>query len=1183
MLKKAIIFFLLSLVSLFLGFFLFLKNGIKLDNLSLANVNISQLYIKLDKKLIVTINTLEVLPSKNKDQSSSSDIDPAQIIQADKLLGWIELVQIDKLLVEKQELFIKLVNKTLFVKHKEGEATLSLNIKANDLLANLNAKSYKYGSKLNVDLDAKIDTLSTKLYKPVISMQAMAVHKDIKIDIDAKLKAGILKYKASSNDITNLDFIEDFIKLDEKNKKLLENLSFSKIKIENINGQQSLEYINDFDPKSLNANIKIEDINFKYDKYPLISQKQITANLKDGELDLNLESNKVFKNISLDGRVLSTLDAKVVDSDIDLYYKDIAMDIAVDIKDEVLDYKVSSNRFKSITTFKDFLSFPKAIKTWAVDRLNAKGVKVDSVTGKIYMDDFYVDLSSLRVNARLFDIVMDFNPKKAYPLNADVVALYYDGKDMNFKLTKPRSNDVDLEGSDAVIYDMLGSNNGLLLRLQSISPLNWTLVRVVQSYGVSIPNDLGLRQTKGSSDIKVKIDIPFSARPLDIFVKIDNENSRLKIKEKDIDFKTFHFVYKDKKVFVKNTLAKYEVYNANIKDMVFDIPKSSLDLKLSAFDNNKTFALDLFNKTNLKEKITNGQIDLNFVDLKDVVSIKDEIIPYNATFGDDVDAKLPSLGIEYQKQKDDHFIKIVELKRFEPFIIPMVKAGLEKSSLEVKSHAFKDTDIKLYAKGAMDINKSYEVALESNVNLDKNISNGTLKIYGLKFDDKIDLNNTNIPYSASFGKDIKAKLPSLDIEYKNQNKIHHIDINDIPKLTSLIKMFESYTIPKSDIHLNTKDFKTMNINLNSDISDYGVFYKKEKQENIFLSIDINNMKEIAVVDKNKMIKADITLDDKPIINLITNDFAIEYMDDSNETNTTKKEKIKELQPCKFIVFDLPKIDISMNNGYFKYNKNLLSYENISLDTYKDKVSFELRDKNSSILAKLDKYDVDLALNINSNFVNNIAGLKAIEGGNIDLNASGTQCVIDGNIYLKDVDIKEAAILNKIFVVINSTPAILNPFFIIPNAVRFAGDGFRLSSYLIDEGKMVFNLNRDINILDISKVESISTQNSFYGKAMLDLNQNTIDSTVEVSFMQGMAKVIDFIPVIGYWVLGDDGRFSYSVDIKGKLSEPEINTHVGKETLMAPVNIAKRLITSPAKLVEFATSEENEEKDSNSSK
>ena len=58
------------------------------------------------------------------------------------------------------------------------------------------------------------------------------------------------------------------------------------------------------------------------------------------------------------------------------------------------------------------------------------------------------------------------------------------------------------------------------------------------------------------------------------------------------------------------------------------------------------------NKTNLDQNITSGEIGVKKVDLKNIVSMRNESIPYNASFGEDVDAKLPTLGITYKKQKD---------------------------------------------------------------------------------------------------------------------------------------------------------------------------------------------------------------------------------------------------------------------------------------------------------------------------------------------------------------------------------------------------------------------------------------------------------------------------------------------------------------------------------------------------
>jgi hypothetical protein len=171
-------------------------------------------------------------------------------------------------------------------------------------------------------------------------------------------------------------------------------------------------------------------------------------------------------------------------------------------------------------------------------------------------------------------------------------------------------------------------------------------------------------------------------------------------------------------------------------------------------------------------------------------------------------------------------------------------------------------------------------------------------------------------------------------------------------------------------------------------------------------------------------------------------------------------------------------------------------------------------------------------------------------------------LLDGNIKLKDINIKEAKTLNKIFLIINSAPAILNPFLILPNAYRFATDNFSLSEYKIKKGILNFNLNRDINIVDITKFEAVGVHSDFFAKSKIDLNKNTIDSKLDIVFMKDYSNIIKHIPLVGYLILGDEKRFSYSVNINGKLNDPKISTHLAQESLLAPINIIKRIITLP---------------------
>ena len=164
--------------------------------------------------------------------------------------------------------------------------------------------------------------------------------------------------------------------------------------------------------------------------------------------------------------------------------------------------------------------------------------------------------------------------------------------------------------------------------------------------------------------------------------------------------------------------------------------------------------------------------------------------------------------------------------------------------------------------------------------------------------------------------------------------------------------------------------------------------------------------------------------------------------------------------------------------------------------------------------------------------------------------------------MHNLNIKDASILNNIFLVINSAPALINPLLIIPNAYRFASDEFRLSEYEIKKGDFKFNFNRNTSVIDIPKLNIQGVHSDFTGNANIDLYNEKIKSKVDIIFMKDYAKIISYIPLVNYIVLGDEERFSYSVNVDGNLTAPDITTHMAKETAMAPLNIIKRVFMLP---------------------
>jgi hypothetical protein len=128
-------------------------------------------------------------------------------------------------------------------------------------------------------------------------------------------------------------------------------------------------------------------------------------------------------------------------------------------------------------------------------------------------------------------------------------------------------------------------------------------------------------------------------------------------------------------------------------------------------------------------------------------------------------------------------------------------------------------------------------------------------------------------------------------------------------------------------------------------------------------------------------------------------------------------------------------------------------------------------------------------------------------------------------------------------------------------------GFNLNGYAVNEGYVDFTYDFDNRILNLLKIHTIGNSVDFDGYATINLKDSTINSSVDLIFMKDYSKIVNFIPGLSYIFLGDDKRVSTKVDITGNLNDPKINTNLAKDSISAPIDVLKRIITSPAKLFE----------------
>ncbi len=1176
MLKKVTI-FLAPLVLVVAVFFLFLKNGIKLDNLTFSNVKLSQLYLKLDKKLIFTAKQIDVLnDDKEKDDSK---FDPEIIRTVLKSLTLFENIRVDDISVSGEHIFLEFKNHLLSVKHGEGYLSVKFDLGDKNIIISVDSFIQRFASDLNATITVHKGKKDLFFTDPDVDIKAKFSKGDIVLNLDGKLHKDVLSYSISSNDINDIRPITQYLSLEPDIRELLDNrLRFSSLKISQLKGSQNIKELDNFNISSIDADVSVKDLSFKYEDYPKIAQKSIDLALKNNDLFINFKNDQKKDALSLNGTLKGTTKIKDIAFSGDIFYKDMILKSFVNYKNDKIELDISSNRFSSIKPIEDIVEFPKTIKKWIITRLDAEAFKINSFTGTIDPNNIKRSLSTLRFKLQIDGLELDFNPNRAYPLQGDIAYLDYDGTDLDITFDDSvRSNDVDLKGSNAVIYNMLSFNgdSGIKLNLQSISNVNETLVRVVSSYDIDILKSLELAQTKGKSDIVTIIDIPFSDKPIDVYVKLDTQNAVFSIKDNPIDFSNFDFEYKDKAVHIKDTAAHFQGVHADIKDILFDIKNEKLNVVVSTYDDNKSFAIDITDKADFKTGKLQGEFIINHVYIKDMLEVNYETLKYNGVVDrqkDLISFSVPALKIDYKKEKNDRTLVFNDILIFERFVKPLRDAKLSSSKLKVRTKDFNTIGVDLYLKGELKEKQNYQLAVNSLVDINSSQVKGELDIQALEFEDIFDIEKLKLPYSVNYKDGILAKLPSFGAEYKFQNDLHTIAITKLEKLEQLLKPLQKHEIVKGSVLATTKDFKNIKADLNIDflefdIFKYEVFSKEEKLDGMEFFVDISDLKTVEIKDKNNMLYSKINITEPLSIDLDIDGLGIVYKD----SNTTKEEKSDtNTTECNYIDIDLPKINANFKNGYLTYNKHSLIYDELNFKAHDAYLDLSLDRNDTSFNFNIDKEKVAIKADmLDKVFINNLASTNIIDDGTLNLNLEGTQCILDGTIILTDVTVKDIAILNQVFLVINAAPAALNPFLILPSAYRLAADGAGLEAYQIKGGFMKINLNRFENILHIKETEMVSSHNDFKGTGDIYLTPGLIDAKVDVVFMKDFAKIMSYVPVVGYLILGDDESISYSVDIKGSYSDPQVSTHMVGETIMAPVNILKRIITYPARLIDKA--------------
>ena len=312
-------------------------------------------------------------------------------------------------------------------------------------------------------------------------------------------------------------------------------------------------------------------------------------------------------------------------------------------EDDLVSFAVKSDTFSDLKTLIDKTTLHPTIKSWTVDKVQAKRYRLYSLVGKgnVANNKFKMDLDSLRGEALVEDVKIYYKEKLAPVLAESLILTYKDGG-LYFDLKHPKYKDRDLNGSKVSIVDLTGGKlPRLILDLHIRSVIDSVVHKILKAYNLQIP----VSQKGSMAKVDVKIDIPLkkSAKKTSVFVNVNLWKGD---------------VYIDK--------IKLPVLKGNVQFDKGFVTLKDVDLKETWYEGRANGKIDLkAKKMNLKFKakqITIGEGKEKFFVLKN------KELPFTLDYSKNIVARLPTLKLKMMTRPEDMLLQIADIGKIKPYI-----------------------------------------------------------------------------------------------------------------------------------------------------------------------------------------------------------------------------------------------------------------------------------------------------------------------------------------------------------------------------------------------------------------------------------------------------------------------------------------------------------------------------------
>jgi hypothetical protein len=193
------------------------------------------------------------------------------------------------------------------------------------------------------------------------------------------------------------------------------------------------------------------------------------------------------------------------------------------------------------------------------------------------------------------------------------------------------------------------------------------------------------------------------------------------------------------------------------------------------------------------------------------------------------------------------------------------------------------------------------------------------------------------------------------------------------------------------------------------------------------------------------------------------------------------------------------------------------------------------------------------MGLNDKFMGALLQSSTFQNGHMSMVAHGTFDHFSALVKINNTLLRKHAAFNNIMGFLNTVPALIT--FSMP---EYSSKGVLLHSVMA--GAEVIN-----NLATFESLEVKSPLFSLTGTGQVDFNNSMID--MDINLTTRARTNIHKIPLIGYIITGEEKYPSITLEVTGKLADPDVKNPIFREIATLPFSMLYRTLKLPLNLVE----------------